>query len=239
MGLQLALTALWRSYGVEPDAVIGHSMGEVTAAVVAGALSPAEGLRVIATRSRLMSTLAGQGAVALLELDAEATQQLIADYPEVSLAGYLSPRQSVVAGSVAQIRCGDRCGQRRAALRQAGEYGGRLAYRADGSRLARITLGVGRSETSDADDSVHLHRCRFFCDAGAGRRLLGRQRAPTGAVRPCHHNSSRKLRHLHRNQPTSPPHPRHHRHAANQSPSHHRHIVARRRRHAELPHQCE
>ncbi len=36
MGLQLALTALWRSYGVEPDAVIGHSMGEVTAAVVPG-----------------------------------------------------------------------------------------------------------------------------------------------------------------------------------------------------------
>ena len=39
VGMQLALTALWRSYGVEPDAVIGHSMGEVTAAVVAGALS--------------------------------------------------------------------------------------------------------------------------------------------------------------------------------------------------------
>ena len=43
MGLQLALTALWRSHGVAPDAVIGHSMGEVTAAVVAGALSPARG----------------------------------------------------------------------------------------------------------------------------------------------------------------------------------------------------
>ena len=39
VGLQLALTALWRSYGVAPDAVIGHSMGEVTAAVVAGALT--------------------------------------------------------------------------------------------------------------------------------------------------------------------------------------------------------
>ena len=103
MGLQLALTALWRSYGVEPEAVIGHSMGEVTAAVVAGALSPAEGLRVIATRSRLMSQLAGQGAVALLELDAEAAERLIADYPEVSLAGYLSPRQTVVAGSVVQV----------------------------------------------------------------------------------------------------------------------------------------
>ena len=103
LGLQLALTALWRSYGMEPDAVIGHSMGEVTAAVVAGALSPADGLRVIATRSRLMSRLAGQGAVALLELDAEAAEKLIADYPEVSLAGYLSPRQTVVAGSVAQV----------------------------------------------------------------------------------------------------------------------------------------
>jgi phthiocerol/phenolphthiocerol synthesis type-I polyketide synthase A len=103
MGLQLALTALWRFYGVEPDAVIGHSMGEVTAAVVAGALSPADGLKVIATRSRLMSRLAGQGAVALLELDAEAAEKLIADYPEVSLAGYLSPRQTVIAGSVAQV----------------------------------------------------------------------------------------------------------------------------------------
>ena len=45
VGMQLALTELWRSHGVEPDAVIGHSMGEVSAAVVAGALSPAEGLR--------------------------------------------------------------------------------------------------------------------------------------------------------------------------------------------------
>ena len=103
MGLQLALTALWRSYGVEPDAVIGHSMGEVTAAVVAGALTVAEGLRVIATRSRLMSRLAGQGAVALLELDAEATAALIADYPGVSLTVYASPRQTVISGPVAPV----------------------------------------------------------------------------------------------------------------------------------------
>ena len=81
MGLQLALTALWRSYGVEPDAVIGHSMGEVTAAVVSGALTPDEGLRVIGTRSRLMARLAGQGAVGLLEMDAEAAEKLLADYP--------------------------------------------------------------------------------------------------------------------------------------------------------------
>ncbi len=61
IGMQLALTELWRSYGVTPDLVIGHSMGEVAAAVVAGALTPAEGLRVTATRSRLMAPLVGSG----------------------------------------------------------------------------------------------------------------------------------------------------------------------------------
>jgi phthiocerol/phenolphthiocerol synthesis type-I polyketide synthase B len=103
MGLQLALTELWRSYGVTPDAVIGHSMGEVSAAVVAGALTLTEGLRLIATRSRLMSRLAGQGAVALLKLDADATAVMIAGYPEVSLAGDVSPRQTVIAGPPGQV----------------------------------------------------------------------------------------------------------------------------------------
>ncbi|HVQ98019.1 MAG TPA: beta-ketoacyl synthase N-terminal-like domain-containing protein, partial [Mycobacterium sp.] len=70
VGMQLALTALWRSHGVQPDAVIGHSMGEVSAAVVAGALSPADGLRVIVTRSRLLSQLSGQGATVLPDVDA-------------------------------------------------------------------------------------------------------------------------------------------------------------------------
>ena len=103
VGMQLALTALWRSYGVEPDAVIGHSMGEVTAAVVAGALTPAEGLDVIATRTRLMKRLSGQGAMALLELDATAAEKLIADRPDVTIAVYASPKQSVIAGPPDQV----------------------------------------------------------------------------------------------------------------------------------------
>jgi phthiocerol/phenolphthiocerol synthesis type-I polyketide synthase B len=98
VGMQLALTALWRSYGVEPDAVIGHSMGEVSAAVVAGALTATEGLQVIAKRSQLMSQLADKGAVALLELDAPAAEALIADHPGVTVTVYSSPRQTVVAG---------------------------------------------------------------------------------------------------------------------------------------------
>ena len=103
VAIQLALTALWRHYGVHPDAVIGHSMGEVSAAVVAGALTPAEGLQVIATRSKLMAQLAGQGAMALVELDAGATQTLIADYPQLTLAVHASPRQSVIAGPPEEV----------------------------------------------------------------------------------------------------------------------------------------
>ncbi|ORX01007.1 polyketide synthase [Mycobacterium triplex] len=103
VGVQLALTSLWRSYGVEPDAVIGHSMGEVTAAVVAGALSVTDGLRVICTRSRLMSRLSGQGAMALVEFDAAATEALLVDYPQVSVAVYASPGQTVIAGPPDQV----------------------------------------------------------------------------------------------------------------------------------------
>ncbi|MGE2735119.1 type I polyketide synthase [Mycolicibacterium vaccae] len=103
VGVQLALTELWRSYGMEPDAVIGHSMGEATAAVVAGVLTPAEGFDVIATRTRLMKRLSGQGAMALLELDAQATEALIAEKPDVTIAVYASPKQTVIAGPPEQV----------------------------------------------------------------------------------------------------------------------------------------
>ena len=118
-GLQLALTQLWRSYGVIPDAVIGHSMGEVAAAVVSGALSVADGLKVIATRSRLMSALSGQGAMALVELDADAAHALLTTYPDVTLAVHASPRQTVIAGppdqvdaAVAEVAASDKLARR-------------------------------------------------------------------------------------------------------------------------------
>src|SRR6201996_9476994 len=103
VGMQLALTALWRSYGVEPDAVIGHSMGEVTAAVVSGALSPADGLKVIGTRSKLMKRLSGQGAMALLELGAAEAEKLGGEQPDVTVAVYAAPQQTVIAGPPEQV----------------------------------------------------------------------------------------------------------------------------------------
>ncbi|MGQ4384822.1 beta-ketoacyl synthase N-terminal-like domain-containing protein [Streptomyces sp. SAS_270] len=96
-GLQLALADLWRSYGVEPVAVIGHSMGEVAAAVCAGALDVADGARVIAVRARLLSGLRG-GAMAAVDLDDTELGSLERDFPGVHVAVHSSPRQKVVTG---------------------------------------------------------------------------------------------------------------------------------------------
>ncbi|MFI0406067.1 beta-ketoacyl synthase N-terminal-like domain-containing protein [Actinomadura sp. 3N508] len=65
--MQVALAATWRSYGVEPAAVIGHSMGEAAAAVVAGALSPEEGARILCRRVHVIADVDGEGAMGSIE----------------------------------------------------------------------------------------------------------------------------------------------------------------------------
>ncbi|WP_406129866.1 acyltransferase domain-containing protein [Streptomyces sp. NBC_00989] len=96
-GLQLALAELWRSYGVEPVAVIGHSLGEVAAAVCAGALDVADAARVVAVRARLLGRLHG-GAMAVVDLEDGELRSLERDFPGVQVAVHSSPRQKVVAG---------------------------------------------------------------------------------------------------------------------------------------------
>jgi len=96
-GLQVALAALWRRYGLRPAAVIGHSMGEVAAAVVADALSPTDGVRLICRRARLLARV-GPGAMAVMELSEEELGELAGDLPRVSVAVLAAPRQLVVTG---------------------------------------------------------------------------------------------------------------------------------------------
>ncbi|MEU9171674.1 type I polyketide synthase [Streptomyces sp. NPDC048420] len=96
-GLQVALAELWRSYGVEPAAVIGHSLGEVAAAVCAGALDMSEGARIVAVRARLLSGLQG-GAMAVVDLDDGELDVLARDFPGVHVAVHSSPVQKVVTG---------------------------------------------------------------------------------------------------------------------------------------------
>jgi len=99
--MQVAVAATMTSYGVTPAAVIGHSMGEAAAAVVSGALSLHDGVRVICRRSRLMCRLAGGGAMASVELPAqqvreELTARGIAD---VVVSVFASPESTVIGGA--------------------------------------------------------------------------------------------------------------------------------------------
>ncbi|MBL9006659.1 MAG: SDR family NAD(P)-dependent oxidoreductase [Myxococcales bacterium] len=97
--ISLALTALWRTLGLQPDAVVGHSMGEIAAAHVAGGLDLPDAVRIICRRSRLLRQIAGQGAMALVELDAQAAAAAIGPEPaELSIAVSNSPRSTVIAG---------------------------------------------------------------------------------------------------------------------------------------------
>ncbi|WP_406442254.1 acyltransferase domain-containing protein [Streptomyces sp. NBC_00631] len=95
--VQLALAEMWRSYGAEPAAVIGHSMGEVAAAVCAGALDVPQAARVIAVRARLLGGLRG-GAMAVTDLTDDELPVLERDFPGVQVAVHSSPRQKVVTG---------------------------------------------------------------------------------------------------------------------------------------------
>ena len=97
--VQVALAALWRSWGIEPDAVVGHSMGEVAAACVAGALSLEDAALIICKRSSLVKRTIGQGAMASVELSIEDARSAVAGYEDrVSIAVSTSPASTVLSG---------------------------------------------------------------------------------------------------------------------------------------------
>jgi len=97
--MAVGLAALWRSWGVVPDAVIGHSLGEVAAAHVAGALSLDDAARIIGRRSRLLATISGRGALAVVELTrAEAEARLLPWADRLAVAACNGPSTLVIAG---------------------------------------------------------------------------------------------------------------------------------------------
>ncbi|MEU4024550.1 acyltransferase domain-containing protein, partial [Streptomyces microflavus] len=97
--VMVALAALWRSYGVEPAAVVGHSQGEIAAACVAGALSLRDAARIVALRSRALTALAGSGGMVSVMLAPDAAAELVAEHDgRLSLAAVNGPAWVVVSG---------------------------------------------------------------------------------------------------------------------------------------------
>jgi myxalamid-type polyketide synthase MxaE and MxaD len=102
--IQVALAALWRSWGIEPQAVVGHSLGEVATAYVAGALSFDDAVRVICHRSRLFKRTIGKGAMAAVELSIEeARHVLVGSEDRVSIAASNGPTSTVLSGDPAAL----------------------------------------------------------------------------------------------------------------------------------------
>ncbi len=103
--VMVSLAALWRSYGIEPDAVVGHSQGEIAAACVSGALSLADAARVVALRSRAIDeSLSGKGGMVSVALPEPAARERIAPWgSRISVAVVNGPSSVVVSGEVAAL----------------------------------------------------------------------------------------------------------------------------------------
>ncbi|MFC8046064.1 type I polyketide synthase [Nocardia sp. NPDC057353] len=97
---QVGMLRLLAHWGVRPDAVTGHSLGEVAAAVAAGALSLADAARVAVARGALLGRLDGQGAMAVLETELPVAETLVEPVAaEVAVAAVNGPRSVVISGS--------------------------------------------------------------------------------------------------------------------------------------------
>ena len=114
--VEMGLARLWQSWGVEPDVVLGHSVGQYAAACVAGVLSLEDGARLMAERGRLFGSLPDGGRMVAVFADAKYVEEIANEFPRVSVAAYNGPNtvlsgpgedleQIVARGGSDGIRC--------------------------------------------------------------------------------------------------------------------------------------
>ncbi len=114
--LEYALAILWRSWGIEPAVLIGHSLGEYAAACLAGVFSLADGLKLVATRGRLMQVEAPRGQMVAVLGHEAVVREILAPYAHtVALAAINTPQSLVIAGSPEFIQAAN-CDLRQAGI---------------------------------------------------------------------------------------------------------------------------
>lgn len=108
--IQLGLAALLRAHGAEPEGVVGHSQGEAAGSYISGGMNLEDAVRVICARSRLMGegeqmlTEADVRNMALVEYSAEDIEKVLADYPDLEVAVYAAPTNTVIGGPPDQVQ---------------------------------------------------------------------------------------------------------------------------------------
>ena len=204
--VMVSLAELWRSVGVRPDAVIGHSQGEIAAAYVAGALSLRDAARVVTLRSKLLLALSGRGGMASLACGAEQARELLAPFGDrVSIAAVNGRSAVVVSGEVAALdEIVALCTEREMRARRIDVDYASHSVDVDAIRdqLAEALAGI----------EPHSTRTAFFSTVTGsrpghrrpGRRLLVPQHPPDRRIRPGGaHRGPERLPHLYRVQPAS------------------------------------
>ena len=109
--VEMGLARLWQSWGVQPDVVLGHSVGQYAAACVAGVFSLEDGARLMAERGRLFGSLPDGGRMVAVFADAKYVEEIAGEFPRVSIAAYNGPN-TVLSGPGADLeqvvaRCGN------------------------------------------------------------------------------------------------------------------------------------
>ena len=137
--IEYALATLWRSWGIEPAAVMGHSVGEFAAACVAGVFSLEDGLHLIAERARLMQSLPPGGVMAAVFGTAARVVAALESFDgRLSIAALNGPQSIVISGDEAAVRsCARPIGERGYQV-QAARHVARLPFPPDGSHTRRL-----------------------------------------------------------------------------------------------------
>ena len=185
--MNVGLAAVWRSFGLEPSAVVGHSQGEIAAAVVAGILTLEEGARVVALRSRLLRGLGGGGGMAVTELAAAVVEERLqaAEWSGLSLAVVNTAGSTVVSGTNEAIeRWVSRLGAegvfcRRIDVDYASHSAGMDPILPELERLLSDIVAAGGAGGDGIDGDGRALRGRL-----AGRRLLVPEPAAAGTAGP-------------------------------------------------------
>ena len=102
--IQVALAELWESWGIRPDAVVGHSLGEVASAHVAGILSLEDAIKIVCCRSQLLKQLRGKGSMMVTELSPAQAKEVLNGYDnEIAIGVFNSPSSTVFSGDIETI----------------------------------------------------------------------------------------------------------------------------------------
>lgn len=98
--MQVGLATILSSKGIQPSAVVGHSLGEIAAAVVAGALTISEGALVVCRRAVLYRQVMGEGAMALVNIPFQKMKEMLGDRSDITPSIQSSPSSCVVSGTI-------------------------------------------------------------------------------------------------------------------------------------------